>query len=85
MIVFGLCGCKVELEGGLVLSAETCSWCIDLALLNVQLARRLQERTVRGREAGEAVLSPGFLSQIAMNRVHSKRRGDEVQVSARGS
>ena len=56
MIEYGLCGCAVEFsaDGQLVLSAETCSWCIDLALLNVQLARRLQEVTVRGREASEA-------------------------------
>jgi len=55
MIEFGLCGCKVEMApDGLVLSVETCEWCIDLALLNVKLARSLQYGVREGREASEA-------------------------------
>ena len=38
---------------GLVLSAETCTWCIDLALMNVKLARILHGNDVRRREASE--------------------------------
>jgi len=54
MKVYGLCGCCVEMVDGLVLSAETCSWCMDLALMNVKLARILHDSTVRRREASGA-------------------------------
>jgi len=54
MKVYGLCGCCVEMVDGLVLSAETCSWCLDLALMNVKLARNLQYGVREGREARRA-------------------------------
>ena len=57
MKVYGLCGCQVEMVDGLVLSAQTCTWCIDLALMNVKLARILHEGTVRDVRPGRPELS----------------------------
>ena len=53
---FGLCGCEVVVEGSYVVSVDTCSWCMDLAMVNLQLAilARGTDLAVRFREGREA-------------------------------